>query len=55
MGGAIGVQSAQILLHGDMGNAGFFVCVAHGSKPVTFPDFTRGQWKKTPPFPIYGA
>jgi hypothetical protein len=29
--------------------------VAHASKPVTFPDFTRGHWKKTPPVPIYGA
>jgi predicted dehydrogenase len=29
--------------------------VAHGSKPVAFPDFTRGQWKQTPPLPIYGA
>ena len=29
--------------------------VAHGSKPVAFPDFTRGQWKKAPPFPICGV
>jgi predicted dehydrogenase len=29
--------------------------VARGSKPVAFPDFTYGQWKKTPPLPIYGA
>ena len=29
--------------------------VAHGGKPVEFPDFTRGKWKKTPPLPIYGA
>jgi predicted dehydrogenase len=29
--------------------------VAHGSKPVEFPDFTRGQWKKTPPLALYGA
>ena len=29
--------------------------VAHGSKPVAFPDFTNGHWKKTPPLPVYGA
>jgi predicted dehydrogenase len=29
--------------------------VAHHSKPVVFPDFTHGQWKKTSPLPIYGA
>ena len=26
--------------------------VAHASKPVTFPDFTRGQWKTTKPLGI---
>jgi hypothetical protein len=29
--------------------------VAHHSKPVEFPDFTRGKWKKNPPIPVYGA
>jgi len=29
--------------------------VAHGGRRVEFPDFTRGQWKKTPPLPVYGA
>jgi predicted dehydrogenase len=29
--------------------------VAHGSKPVAFPDFTGGKWKKTPPLAVYGA
>jgi predicted dehydrogenase len=29
--------------------------VAHHGKPVAFPDFTRGGWKKNPPMPIYGA
>ena len=29
--------------------------VAHGSKLVEFPDFTRGKWKKTAPLPVYGA
>jgi len=28
--------------------------VAHGGKLVEFPDFTRGQWKKTPPLLVYG-
>ncbi|MCX6927073.1 MAG: Gfo/Idh/MocA family oxidoreductase [Verrucomicrobia bacterium] len=29
--------------------------VAHHGKPIAFPDFTCGKWKKTPPVPIYGA
>ena len=29
--------------------------VAHQSKPIEFPDFTHGRWKKTPPLPVYGA
>jgi hypothetical protein len=29
--------------------------VAHHGKPVEFPDFTGGNWKKTPPLPVYGA
>ena len=29
--------------------------VAHHGKPVEFPDFTGGKWKKTPPVPVYGA
>ena len=29
--------------------------VAHAGKPVAFPDFTRGNWKHTPPLPVYGA
>ena len=29
--------------------------VAHGGKPVEFPDFTRGKWKQNAPLPIYGV
>jgi predicted dehydrogenase len=29
--------------------------VAHGGKPIDFPDFTHGQWKQTSPLPVYGA
>jgi predicted dehydrogenase len=29
--------------------------VACGSQTVTFPDFTNGKWKTTPPLPIHGA
>jgi hypothetical protein len=29
--------------------------VENGSAPQKFPDFTRGQWKSTPPLPIVGA
>ena len=29
--------------------------VAHHGKPVEFPDFTQGKWKKTMPLPVYGA
>ena len=29
--------------------------VANGSKPIDFPDFTRGRWKTTPPWGIVGA
>jgi hypothetical protein len=28
--------------------------VANGSKPIDFPDFTRGRWKVTPPWGIVG-
>jgi hypothetical protein len=29
--------------------------VAHHGKLIAFPDFTSGQWKKTPPLPVYGV
>jgi predicted dehydrogenase len=29
--------------------------VAHGGKPVEFPDFTHGKWKQNAPLPIYGV
>ena len=29
--------------------------VADGSRPKTFPDFTRGQWKNYPPLAIVRA
>jgi predicted dehydrogenase len=29
--------------------------VAHGSKPVAFPDFTGGKWKTNPPLAVYGV
>ena len=29
--------------------------VAHRSRPVDIPDFTRGRWKSQPPLPIVGA
>ncbi len=29
--------------------------VAHRSRPVEFPDFTRGRWRTTPPLGIIGA
>ena len=29
--------------------------VANGSKPIDFPDFTRGKWKTAEPWPIVGA
>jgi predicted dehydrogenase len=29
--------------------------VAHRSRPIDFPDFTRGRWKTTPPIGIIGA
>ncbi len=29
--------------------------VAHGSRPVEFPDFTRGGWQGWPPLDVFGA
>ena len=29
--------------------------VANGSKPIDFPDFTRGAWKTAEPWPIVTA
>ena len=31
------------------------ICVANGSAPVEFPDFTRGKWKEWVPWPVVGA
>jgi hypothetical protein len=28
------------------------ISVAHGSRPVEFPDFTRGRWRTNPPLEI---
>jgi hypothetical protein len=29
--------------------------VANGSRPVDFPDFTRGRWREWPPWEVVGA